>query len=231
MSNPLASHPPHILALLQRLHAESSAQESALPPSTYTTPATGAFHTLMRDKFIALEQDKCLFLYQLARSLHATTIVEAGTSYGVSTIYLALAVADNLAHPRAPSDAHATGTVIATEYEPAKAAQARAHWAECGDPVRGVIDLREGDLRETLKEGVPDGVDLLLLDIWTPMALPTLKLVQPRLRPGAVIVADNTASSAAGYEEFLEYVRAPGSGFSCLTLPYKGGLEMIVYSP
>lgn len=72
---------------------------------------------------------------------------------------------------------------------------------------------------------VVDGV------VWTPMALPTLKLVQPKLRYGAVVVADNTLSSAEGYKELLEYVRAPESGFSTLTLPYKGGLEMSVYLP
>jgi predicted O-methyltransferase YrrM len=114
----------------------------------------------MRDKFIALEQDKCHFIYQLARTLNATSIVEAGTSYGVSTIYLALAVADNLA----ASAASGKGTVIATEYEPAKAEQARKHWAECGEAVSSVIDLREGDLRETLKTNLPDEVDMLLLD-------------------------------------------------------------------
>jgi predicted O-methyltransferase YrrM len=115
----------------------------------------------MRDKFIALEQDKCLFIYQLARTLNATTIVEAGTSFGVSTIYLALAVTDNLA---AATPAASKGTVIATEYEPAKAAQARKHWAECGESISTVIDLREGDLRETLSTDLPERVDMLFLD-------------------------------------------------------------------
>ncbi|GFF36535.1 hypothetical protein IFM51744_03156 [Aspergillus udagawae] len=228
MSNPLQSHPPHILSLLDRLHAESTTQESSISRSTYATPSTDSFHTLMRDKFIALEQDKCHFIYQLARTLNATTIVEAGTSFGVSTIYLALAVTDNLS---ANGAAHGKGAVIATEYEPAKAEQARKHWAECGESISSVIDLREGDLRETLKTNLPDQVDMLLLDIWTPMALPTLKLVQPKLRYGAVVLADNTVSSAQGYKDLLEYVRAPGSGFSTVTLPYKGGLEMSVYLP
>lgn len=67
--------------------------------------------------------------------------------------------------------------------------------------------------------------------VWTPMALPTLKLVQPKLRYGAVVVSDNTLSAAEGYKDLLEYLRVPGSGFSTLTLPYKGGLEMSVYLP
>lgn len=152
--NPLQNVPAHIHALLDRLHAESIAQESALPPDTYRADN---FHDVVRDKFIALDQDKCQFIYQLCRAINAKTIVEAGTSYGVSTIYLALAVAANVAATGG------SGTVIGTEYESTKAAKAREYWRECGDLVSDVIDLREGDLRETLKENLGH-VDLLLLD-------------------------------------------------------------------
>lgn len=55
------------------------------------------------------------------------------------------------------------GTVIATEHEPEKAAQARKYWAQCEEDIEKVIDLREGDLLETLKT-LPGEVDLLLLD-------------------------------------------------------------------
>lgn len=75
----------------------------------------------------------------------------------VSTIYLALAVAQNSAATGRP------GRVIATEHEESKAAQARKNWANCGRDVEGHIDLRVGDLLETLKSDVAD-VDLLLLD-------------------------------------------------------------------
>lgn len=111
----------------------------------------------MRDKFIALDQDKAQFLYQLCKAINAKTIVEAGTSYGVSTIYLALAVSENV------SATGGKGRVIATENEPEKAKKAKEHWSQCGEIVSGVIDLREGDLRETLKDNI-DTVDLLLLD-------------------------------------------------------------------
>lgn len=156
--NPLQNVPSHIHALLNRLHAESTAQESALPSDAFRSDN---FDDVMRDKFIALDQDKCQFIYQLCRSINAKTIVEAGTSYGVSTIYLALAVAANV------DATGGTGTVIGTEYEPSKAAKAREHWRECGETVTKVIDLREGDLRETLRDNV-ENVDLLLLDSMCP---------------------------------------------------------------
>lgn len=63
------------------------------------------------------------------------------------------------------------------------------------------------------------------------MALPTLKLVQPKMRYGAVVIADNTIKSAQNYKELLDYLRSPDSGFTNLTLPHSNGLEMSVYLP
>ena len=63
------------------------------------------------------------------------------------------------------------------------------------------------------------------------MTLPALKLVQPHLRHGAVVITDNSISSAKRYEDLLSYMRNPGSGFANLTLPYSNGLEMSVYAP
>lgn len=152
--SPLQGVPEHIRSLLARLHAESKAQEAQLSWDDFQNDRVDS---LMKDKFIALDEDKAHFVYQTARAIGAKTIVEAGTSYGVSTIYLALAVAANVAA------AGGQGRVIGTEHELAKAARAREYWRECGDAVSGVIDLREGDLRETLKENL-ENVDLLLLD-------------------------------------------------------------------
>ncbi|ODM14655.1 hypothetical protein SI65_09844 [Aspergillus cristatus] len=178
----------------------------------------------MRDKFIALDQDKCHFIYQLCFATGAKTIVEAGTSYGVSTIYLALAVASNIA------TFGGVGKVIGTEHEPGKAAQARRYWEECGSSIGDVIELREGDLLETLRHDLGT-IDMLLLDIWAPLALPVLKLVQPAMRSGAVVITDNTSGASARYKDLLGYLRAPDSGFRNLTLPYSKGLEMSVYLP
>lgn len=126
----------------------------------------------MRDKFVSLESNKCEFVYLLARSIGATHIVEAGTSFGVSTIYLALAVGQNVGQVMRMSAAGitSTGKVIATEKEPTKAAKAREHWREAGAEVEPWIELREGDLLETLKveEGMPEQIDMLLLDSMFP---------------------------------------------------------------
>ncbi len=60
------------------------------------------------------------------------------------------------------------------------------------------------------------------------MALPALKLLEPRLRKGAVVIIDNTISSAKGYKDLLEHLRDPVNGYLNLTVPYSNGLEMCV---
>ncbi|KAJ4861219.1 methyltransferase domain-containing protein [Trichoderma breve] len=203
--NPVVA-PDHVHALLNRLHEESLTQEAALP-STYLSNPDG-FDDLMRDKFIALDQDKCQFVYQLARAIGARNIAEI--------------VGSNL------DRFGGEGKVIATEKENTKAEKARQHWKEAGDDlVTRHIDLREGDLLETLKSNVPQ-LDLVLIDIWAPVALPALKLLEPRLRPGAVVIIDNSISSATRYKELLGHLRSPTNGYTNLTLPYSNGLELCV---
>lgn len=163
---------PHIQQLLSQLHKISLEQEADVSKTgkVFSSDILGEledkqsksnpkddFDRLMLDKFIALDEDKCQFTYQLINAMGATNIVEAGTSFGVSTIYLALAVARTTAATGKP------GVVIATEKESEKAAIARKYWAQCGLEVERQIELREGDLLQTLKDGLPE-VDLLLLD-------------------------------------------------------------------
>lgn len=63
------------------------------------------------------------------------------------------------------------------------------------------------------------------------MALPTLKIVQPRLRPGALVIADNTTMARGLYGEYLAYLRDPANGFKTTEAPYPGGLQVSVYLP
>ncbi|KAF4967574.1 hypothetical protein FSARC_4871 [Fusarium sarcochroum] len=201
------------IELLRDLHKQ------ALDEPAYVSTDGPASTAL--DKFVALDPDKCAFVYLLLRSMKARFVVEAGTSFGVSTIYLALAVAQNAGS--------GPGKVIATENEPTKAAQARKCWSTAGDDIEKFIELREGDLRETLKTDLPEQVDFLLLDIWTPLALPTLKLVHPRMKPGATVVVDNTEAAKTGYKDLMAYFEDPTNGFRISTVPYSGGLLVAVY--
>jgi predicted O-methyltransferase YrrM len=123
------------------------------------------FGDRLNDKFICLDPGQGVFCYLLARSLGAKRIVEFGTSFGVSTIYLALAVREN-----------GGGKIIGTEIVPEKAARAREHLREAG--LLDFVEIREGDARETLAE-LDGPVDMMLCDGFPPTMLPVLKLVAP----------------------------------------------------
>ena len=215
---------PKLQARIDALQAQSAAQEAETHRYFGERAQKGdldwdglddAANAFMADKMVALEPIKAEFCAMLCRALRAQRVVEIGTSFGVSTLYLADAVRAN-----------GGGTVIATEYEPAKAAEARKNFAAAG--LAHLIDLREGDLRETLKV-IEGPVDFVLMDIWTEMARPAIELIGPHLRPGAVVVADNTAGFfRQPYRHFFAYVDDPANGFVHATLPFEGGLEMCV---
>ena len=216
-------HDPVLRAALDRLHAESSEQEQAMR-AYLTAEGTGSTvgterqlldgRAFWRDKLVALDADKARFCYSLCRALNARRIVEAGTSFGVSALYLAAAIRDN-----------GGGLVIGTEYEPSKVIAARRRFSETG--LSAYIDLREGDIRRTL-QNIEGPIDFLLLDIWTPLVRPTLELVAPRMRVGAVVIADNTAEYRQEYGDFFSYLEKAANGFTTMTLPFDGGLEMSV---
>ena len=218
---------PSLEALLARLQAESQAQEAQTSAWFQRRGEAGELnwdgfdeisHRYMADKLVALEPAKAEFCYLSCRALNARRVVEVGTSFGVSTLYLAAAVRDNGHAPGA-------GMVIGTEHEVAKARAARANFALAG--LEAFIELREGDLRETLN-ALEGPIDFVLIDIWVDMARPALELITPHLRRGAVVVADNTISAARAYPAYFAFVNDPANGLRTLTLPFDGGLEMTV---
>lgn len=219
---------PSLQARIDALQARSAAQEAetvryfgerAKRGDLSWDALDAAANRFMADKMVALEPIKSEFCHMLCLALRARRVVEIGTSFGVSTLYLADAV-------RQVCGPDGGGVVIGTEYEPAKAAAARANFAAAG--LADLIDLREGDLRETLR-AIEGPVDFVLMDIWTEMARPAIELVGPHLRPGAVVVADNTGDIFRhAYRHFFAYVNDPANGLRTMTLPFSGGLELVV---
>lgn len=214
--------------LLERLHAQSDAQLETMTdyyrarekkPVLPAAQNTAWIKDFLQDKLVALDRDKAEFCYLLCRANNARRIVEIGTSHGISTLYLAAAVRDNL------RVGEGNGVVIGTEYEPVKAAIARRNFAEAG--FSRLIDLREGDLRETLRQ-IEGPIDFLLMDIWTEMARAAIERVAPHLRVGAIVVCDNTRSFHDEYAAYFEFINEPANGFRTMTLPFDGGLEVSV---
>jgi predicted O-methyltransferase YrrM len=214
---------PELECLLAGLHARSDDQVAAMRSydaerATKAPPPTeDEVKAFRSDKLVALDRNKAEFCYQLCRANNARRIVEVGTSYGVSTLYLAAAVRDNV------QAVDGNGVVIGTEYEPKKACAARAHFEQAG--LSRFIDLREGDLRETLKK-IDGPVDFMLVDIWITMARPALEMVTPYLKSGAIVVCDNTERYRSEYADYFAFLSA--NGFRTMTLPFDGGLELSV---
>jgi predicted O-methyltransferase YrrM len=162
----------------------------------------------LKDLPLAVAPETGTLLYMLARTCRARTIVEFGTSFGISTLHLAAALRDN-----------GGGRLITSEFEPSKVARARAHLAQAG--LDDLVELRDALL--TLAADLPDTVDLLLLDGAKALYPDILAMVEPRLRPGAFVLADNADTSP----DYLARVRAPAGGY--LSVPFGAEVELSMW--
>ena len=81
---------------------------------------------------------------------------------------------------------------------------------------------------QTLARDVAEPVDLLFLDGWKDLYIPVLELVTPRLRPGAVVLADNVRTFKKTLAPFVARVHSGSHGFTSTTLPFTSGLEVAV---
>jgi predicted O-methyltransferase YrrM len=234
----LAASPldPRARAVADRLHARSRRQlgtsllpqlvsslRSRIKNGSWDNTQTDDGKRFLSDKLVALDPEKAALCYLLCRSLGAVRVVEAGTSFGVSTIYLAAAVRDNAAASGGVLGDGVEPLVIGTEHEPAKATAAHRNLRAAG--VDGYVDILQGDLRETLQD-IAGPIDFMLVDIWIPMARPALELVTPHLRPGALVVCDNVLSGYSEYADYLAFVRDPDGPFTSVTIPGQGGMEV-----
>jgi predicted O-methyltransferase YrrM len=156
---------------------------------------------------LAVSRETGALLHMLARSTGATLIVEFGTSFGISTLHLAAAVRDN-----------GGGRVITTEFEPSKAERALEHFVAGG--VADLIEIRLGDALQTLASDLPETIDLVLLDGAKALYPEILALLESRLRPGALIIADNADYAP----EYLARVRSTEAGY--LSVPFGEDVEL-----
>jgi predicted O-methyltransferase YrrM len=215
---------PIIEAVLDRLHHEADRQFGQV--LLHYLPKLGALLTgkglpwepsktdFYKDKYISIERDQGYLLYLLARSLKARAIVEFGTSFGISTIYLAAAVRDN-----------GGGIVIGTEIVPEKAIQARQNIADAG--LESYVEIRLGNALESLNN-LNQTLDLVLIDGWAHLALDVLQLVDPWIRPGGIVLSDNVGTFKADLKSYVEFLQNPANGYRSATLNLKGGMELSV---
>ncbi len=214
---------PTVSRVLDRLHAAASAQTWQIVPFALqefvggllgSKPSAAEESARAKDLYLPLGRKQGLFAYALARAAGARRIVEFGTSFGVSTVYLAAAARDA-----------GGGVVIGSELEPSKVAAARTNLAEAG--LADIVEIREGDARETLRDaGGP--IDFVLLDGWKELYLPLIRLLAPQIRPGGLVLSDNLFTFWSALAEFRDWMRDPANGFRSLALAIGDGMECSV---
>ena len=212
MTNTLRT--PQVKTVLDRLFA-AAAQDDETPRwrrqgLSWETASAEERADASEATYMPISRPAGELLYILVRAKRPHTIVEFGTSYGISTIHLAAAVADNGA-----------GSVITTELSAAKIFAARANLAEAG--LDDSVTVLPGDARTTLN-GVRAPIDFVLLDGWKDLCLPVLRSLESRLAPGALVVADDiNLPSLNGY---LDYVRDPANAYVSVAFPVEDGMEI-----
>lgn len=204
----------HIAELLTKLHQDAEAADQSLKEQIMAAVAASGkslevffAEKIAKDKadyksalggqverYLAVSPSYGRFLYMCVRASRAARIVEFGTSMGISTIYLATGLKDN-----------GGGQLVSSEIEPTKVVRARANIDAAG--LSDLVDIRAGDALETLRD-IGGEVDLVLLDGAFPLYLPMLKLIEPRLKTGALVLAENALD-----RDYLDYVRDPQNGY------------------
>lgn len=197
---------------LNRLHSEANREILTIAKGL----AKGIFRPLqpndMKDAYIAMSAEQGMIMYDLILQNNCINVIEFGTSFGISTLYLAAGVKTT------------GGKVITTELLPEKCLKARQNFVAAG--VSDFIDLREGDALQTLKD-CPSDIDFVVLDGWNDLYLPLLKMLEPKFKKGCIVITDNTNFPSA--KPFLKYIRNHPNYNSEKLATDKGGTEKSIW--
>lgn len=208
---------------LKQLHHQASGQDAlvfarALPAiiaGKFTGRSTfEAAEPYLAKAFIPVSEKFGRFMYLTALSRGAKNIVEFGSSYGISSIYLAAAARET------------GGFFTGTEKDSAKAAVALENLDAAG--LSRWSDIREGDALESLAP-LEGPVDFLFLDGWKDLYIPVLKLLEPKFAPGAIVFADNIHSFRKTLKPFVDYISDTSGDYETTILDIGSGVSFSVW--
>lgn len=213
-------HSARIARLLGRLYGQAKKNDDLIQPQLPLEvdvlggpngdPKVAA---LLDETYSPVSPEVGRWLYVLIRAYRPGTVVEVGTSFGISTIHMACALRDN-----------GQGRVITTELNSTKVSRARDNIREAG--LSDLVDVRQGDALDTL--GEVKGIDFLFLDGWKWLYLPVVKKFESEFSPKCRVVADDTRIFPEALESYLDYVRDPKGRYVSKSVPIGDGIELSV---
>jgi predicted O-methyltransferase YrrM len=201
-----------VQGVLEQYHQRMEAER----PRMRSAAESGKFGEIIDELLLPVGPASGQLINILVKSLKAPRILELGTSYGYSGIWLAEA-------------ARATGGRLVTmELSEKKSAYAREMSKKAG--LDAFVDFKVGDAVKMI-EDLPHGIDFVLVDLWKALYLPCLEAFYPKLNPGAILVSDNMIEPASEHEAVMRYQRAVRSKpkMTSILVPVGSGLEISRY--
>ena len=133
-----------------------------------------------------------MMLRILVEASSAKRGVEVGTASGYGAINMGIAF-------------ERTGGHLWThDINPAAVKEARGNLAKVG--LENVVTVVEGDALKTMPN-LEGPIDFVFIDANKPDYFKYFKVLEPKLKVGAVIVADNVIQSAKAMKDFLDYIQ------------------------
>lgn len=172
-----------------------------------------------RDEFLLpVGEEVGYFLNMLVKSAQSKCILEIGTSYGYSTIWLAEAARQT------------GGKVITLEIDPDKVDYARQQLDRAG--LLSVVECRVGDATQSIKEA-EETFDFVLVDVWKELYVPSFERFKSKLKAGAYVIADNMIHPPMHHKEAKAYRAAveKTGDFDSVLLPLGSGIELSHFKP
>lgn len=200
---------PRVEAVLEEYHRRIEAER----PRMRSASEDGTLAQIIDELLLPIGPESGRLVNILAKSLKAKAILELGTSFGYSGIWLGEA-------------ARATGGRLVTmELSAEKSAYAREMSKRAG--LADFVDFRVGDAVAMIGE-LPHGIDFVLVDLWKSLYVPCLEAFYPKLNPGAIIVSDNMIEPASEREAVMAYQKALRAmpKITSIVVPVGSGLEI-----
>jgi predicted O-methyltransferase YrrM len=165
------------------------------------------------DMLISVGAETGTILNLLAKGMQARCILELGTAYGHSTVWLAEAARAN------------GGRVVSLELAQNKVDYARDALKRAGG-LDAYVEFHLGSALDTLPR-LSGPFDFVLIDLWKDLYVPCLDLIYSKLSAGALVAADNMIYpdfARADAKAYQKHVR--GKGMDSVLLTVGSGVEL-----